>query len=111
MLVYIGQILEQSCLMFPLVLGIYLSFTVLKIADLTVDGSMVLGAAVFARLMTSGVHWLLAMLTALGCGALSGVATALIQRRNRIDPLIAGILMAFILNSLSLVVMRRPNIG
>lgn len=111
MLIYISQILEQSCLMFPLVLGIYLSFSVLKIADLTVDGTLVLGAAVFARLVTSQVPIPLAMAAAILAGMLSGVVVALVQRKNRIDPLIAGILMAFILNSLSLVIMQRPNIG
>lgn len=111
MLSYAGQILEQSFLMFPLVLGIYLSFSILKIADLTVDGSLVLGACIFAKLVSSGISWPLAMLAALIAGALAGVFVALVQRHNRIDPLIAGILMAFILNSLSLVIMQRPNIG
>lgn len=105
------QILEQSLLMFPLVLGIYVSFGVLKIADLSVDGSFVLGAAVFATLSTLGIPFFVAMMLAVLAGALSGVFCAVIQRRNRIDPLIAGILVAFILHSLSLVVMQRPNIG
>lgn len=108
---YLSQIIEQACLMFPLVLGIYLSFSVLKIADLTVDGTFVLGAAVFGKLMTSGVSIPLAIILAVVAGMLAGVVTALIQARNRIDPLIAGILMAFILNSVSLVIMQRPNIG
>ena len=97
--------------MFPLVLGIYLSFSVLKIADLTVDGTFVLGAAVFAKLMSSGASVFSALFLAVLAGMVAGVGTALIQRHNRIDPLIAGILMAFILNSLSLVIMQRPNIG
>lgn len=108
---YLSQIVEQACLMFPLVLGIYLSFSILKIADLTVDGTFVLGAAVFGKLMTSGVSMPLAIILGVGAGMLAGVTTALIQAHNRIDPLIAGILMAFILNSVSLVIMQRPNIG
>lgn len=111
MLSYAAQILEQSFLMFPLVLGIYISFTILKIADLTVDGSLVLGACIFAKLSSTGTHWLIAMLVAILGGALSGITVALVQRHNRVDPLIAGILMAFILNSLSLIIMQRPNIG
>lgn len=108
---YAGQILEQSCLMFPLVLGIYVSFTVLKIADLTVDGTLVLGAAVFAKLISTGSSIIIAIFAAVLAGILAGMLVGLIQRHNRIDPLIAGILMAFILNSLSLVVMQRPNIA
>jgi len=108
---YVSQIIEQACLMFPLVLGIYLSFSVLKIADLTVDGTFVLGAAVFGKLMTSGASMPVAMILSAAAGMGAGVVTALIQRHNRIDPLIAGILMAFILNSASLVIMQRPNLG
>jgi putative ABC transport system permease protein len=108
---YVIQIIEQACLIFPLVLGIYLSFSVLRIADLSVDGTFVLGAAVFGKSVSSGVSLPLAFLLALGAGMVAGSITALIQRNNRIDPLIAGILMAFILNSLSLVIMQRPNIG
>lgn len=111
MFTYIGQILEQSCLMLPLVLGIYLSFTVLKIADLTVDGTFVLGASVFGKLITLGFSIPIAMVCAVVAGAMAGLGVALIQRHNRIDPLIAGILMAFILNSVGLIIMQRPNIG
>lgn len=110
-MLYLGQILQQSFLMFPLVLGLYFSFNVLKIADLTVDGSFVLGAAVFARLVTMGLPVSLAIFIGMIAGALSGLAVGLIQRKNRIDPLIAGILMSFILSSLSLIIMQRPNIG
>jgi putative ABC transport system permease protein len=46
--------LEQSFLLLPLVLGIYLTYSVVKITDLTVDGTFVLGAVVFARLITDG---------------------------------------------------------
>lgn len=111
MLFYAGQILEQSLLMFPLVLGLYVSFSVLKIADLSVDGSFVMGACVFATLITKGVPLFFAMLLATVSGMAAGGICALVQERNRIDPLIAGILMAFILHSLSLLVMQRPNIG
>lgn len=108
---YISQIVEQACLLFPLVLGIYLSFSVLKIADLTVDGTFVLGAAVFAKIATHNISLYLALICALLAGFIAGFVTSLIQRHNRIDPLIAGILMAFILNSLSLITMQRPNLG
>ncbi len=40
--------LEQSLIMLPLILGMYISYRILKITDLTVDGTYVLGAAVFA---------------------------------------------------------------
>ncbi len=110
-MMYGGQILEQALLLYPLVLGIYISFTVLKIADLTVDGSFLLGAAVFATLGTKGVPLMVALFAAMLAGAAAGGIAAIAQYKSRIDPLITGILMAFILHSLSLVVMARPNIG
>lgn len=111
MLFYGAQILEQALLMFPLVLGIYVSFSVLKIADLSVDGSFVLGGAVFATLITNGVSLFLAIIFSVATGMLAGALCALVQYRNRVDSLIAGILMAFIWHSASLIVMQRPNIG
>lgn len=108
---FFAQIIEQSLLMFPLVMGIYISFSVLRIADLSVDGSFVLGASVFAIMTVKGCSLLVAILCAMLAGALSGSLCALVQYRNRIDPLITGILIAFILYSLSLVIMQRPNIG
>ncbi len=110
-MMFAAQILEQALLMFPLILGIYISFAILKIADLTVDGSFLVGAAVFATLSIKGVPLLPAMILAVGSGAVAGVASAYVQRSNRLDPLIVGILMTFILHSLSLAIMERPNIG
>ena len=48
---------EQSLLFFPLALGLFITFRVLKLTDLTVDGSFVLGAALFAKcfLSTQGI--------------------------------------------------------
>ena len=108
---YFGQIIEQALLMFPLVLGIYISLSILKIADLTVDGSFMLGAAVFAALSAKGMPLYVSMMGACASGACAGAICALVQQKNRLDPLIAGILMAFILHSLGLLVMERPNIG
>lgn len=47
--------LEQSLIMLPLILGMYISYRILKITDLTVDGTYVLGAAVFARTISLGL--------------------------------------------------------
>ena len=56
--------LSQSMLFLPLALGIYISYVVLRATDLTVDGSFVLGAAIFARLVVAGVPIGLAFLAA-----------------------------------------------
>ncbi len=46
--------LEQSLIMLPLILGMYISYRILKITDLTVDGTYVLGTVVFARSLSFG---------------------------------------------------------
>ena len=103
------HILEQSLLFLPLTLGIFVSYRVLRCTDLTVDGSFVLGAAVFARCAVGGPGAGLGQLAALAAGGLAGVAVSLVQRR--VHPLLAGILVLFILHSLNLQVMGRPNIS
>ncbi|MEM7403051.1 MAG: ABC transporter permease [Myxococcota bacterium] len=104
------HILQESLVFLPLTLGMHLSYAVLGIADLTVDGSFVLGAAVCARCMHAGWPAWAATAAAITAGGLAGVAVALIQRRNRISPLLAGILALFILQSVNLQVMGRPNL-
>jgi putative ABC transport system permease protein len=103
--------LTQALTLVPLALGINLSYTILRATDMTIDGSFVLGAAVFARLVTLGVPPLIAFLIALLSGAIAGAFTALLQRGGKVDPLLAGILMAFILYSINMIVMGRPNIN
>ncbi len=103
--------LSQSILFFPLALGIYISYIILRATDLTVDGSFVLGAAVFARLLTSGVPIGWAFLAAGLGGALAGVGVSLIQYKGRINSLLAGILALFMLYSINFDVMGRPNIS
>lgn len=102
---------EQTFLMMPLVLGIYLSYSILKITDLTVDGSFVLGAAIYARLLTLDYGHGIAMLLAILGGMLAGVCVSLIQRHNRIKPLVASIIMLFMLYSIQYQIMGKPNIN
>lgn len=105
------DILEQSLLFFPLAVAVYLSYQILKIPDLTVEGSFVLGAGLFAKAIDLKFSLPVAMLGSLSSGVGIGMVVALIQRGNRVPPLITGVLMLFILMSLSLVLMGRPNIS
>lgn len=108
---FVVSIITQSLTFLPLAFGISISYHILRATDMTIDGSFVLGAAVFARLLTLGVSPGLATLIALGCGAMAGILTALIQRGGRVDPLLAGVLATFILSSINLVIMGKPNIN
>lgn len=105
------NILEQSFLFFPLALGLYISYAVLKIADLTTDGSFVLGAALFGLSVHLGIHPVLSMIIAMTGGSLCGMAISFIQTKFHLHPLIAGILLVFILNTLTLKLMGRPNLS
>lgn len=107
----IVDLIDQAFLFLPLALGIYFSYSILKIPDLTVEGSFILGASLFAAVLERGGGPILATVSALAGGGLSGLTVSLIQSKNRISPLIAGILMVFILNALSLIIMQTPLIS
>ncbi len=105
------NILEQSLLFFPLSMGIYLSYRVLQTPDLTTDGSFLLGAAIYALTVRKGVSPAAACAIASLSGCISGTITACLHNRFRINILIGGILMTFILNTLALKLMGRPNLS
>lgn len=111
MLEFLLSVMMQVLPFVPLAFGIAISYRILRATDMTIDGSFVLGAAIFARLVTQGVSPTLAASAALLCGALAGVMTATIQRGGRVDPLLAGVLGTFILSSVNLIIMGKPNIG
>ncbi|HEX4044136.1 MAG TPA: ABC transporter permease, partial [Gammaproteobacteria bacterium] len=111
MIIFLFAIITQSLTFLPLAVGISISYHLLRATDMTIDGSFVLGAAVFARLVTLGISPTCAALMALIAGALAGMMTATIQRHGKIDPLLAGVLATFILSSVNLIIMARPNIG
>ncbi len=93
-----------------LVLGVFMTFRILDYADLTVDGSLPLGAAITATLIFSGVNPFLATLAALPLGALAGLITGVLHTRFSITPLLSGILTMIGLYSINLRIMGRPNV-
>ncbi len=105
------NIIEQSLVFLPFSLGMLISYGILKKADLTVDGSFVLGAGIFAKLVLLGLPVSLAMVASVGAGALAGIGTSILQYRDRISSLISGILVLFILQSVNLIAMGRPNLN
>lgn len=105
------NILEQSLVFLPFTLGMFISYGLLKRADLTVDGSFVSGAGVFAKLILLGFPTSLAMAASVTAGAFAGIGTSALQYRDRISSLISGILVLFILQSINLIAMGRPNLN
>ena len=86
-------------------IGVYITYKLLDIADLTVDGSFCTGAAVFTVLFTNGTHVLLAMLAAVAAGMLAGLATGLLHTFCGIPAILSGILTQLGLWSVNLAIM------
>jgi putative ABC transport system permease protein len=95
-----------------MVLGVFITFRILNFADMTVDGSFPLGAAVMAVALIKGLPAPAAIALAFGGGALAGFVTALIHTRLRIPDLLSGILTMTMLYSINLRVMsNRANLS
>ncbi len=93
-------------------IGVYITYKLLDIADLTVDGSITTGAAVCAMLVISGVNVWVAMLAAMLAGMLTGLLTGLFHTCMGIPPILAGILTQLILWSVNLKIMgSKANQG
>ena len=101
---------SQGLLWALLAIGVYITFRVLDIADLTVEGSFPLGAAVAAKLLTSGAHPVTAILVACIAGALAGVITGFLCTKLKIPALLAGILTMIALYSVNLRIMGKANL-
>ncbi len=103
--------LEQGLVYGIMVLGVYLTFRVLDFPDLTVDGSLPLGAAVSAVAVTQGVNPFLSLLLAAVAGFLAGTITALLNTKLKILHLLASILTMIALYSINIRIMDGPNIS
>lgn len=91
-------------------IGVYITYKILDVADLTVDGSICTGGAVCAVLMTAGVNVWVALLVALVCGMLSGLLTGLFHTLMGIPAILSGILTQLILWSVNLKIMGKANL-
>lgn len=108
---FIFTVASQLVTFLPLALAIFISFRLMRATDMTLDGSFVLGASIFARLIELSVSPIIATLCAVVGGMLAGLGVSLMQYRQKIDSLLAGILATYILTSLNLLIMSRPNIS
>ena len=103
--------LEQGFAYGLMVIGVYLTFRVLDFPDLTVDGSLPLGAAVSSVAITSGYSPFLAIFMAAGAGFLAGMTTGILNTKFKILHLLASILTMISLYSINLRIMGRPNMA
>ena len=91
-------------------IGVYVSYKILDIADLTVDGSICTGACVCAVLITNGVPAWLSVIIAFAAGALTGVVTGLFHTALGIPSILAGILTQLILYSVNLSILGGKSL-
>jgi len=103
--------LEQGFLYGIMALGVYLTFRILDFPDLTVDGSLPLGASVSAVTITSGHSPVLALALAAGAGFAAGAVTALLNTKLKILHLLASILTMISLYSINIRIMGGPNVA
>ena len=90
-------------------IGIYITFRILDIADLTVDGSLCTGGAVCIMMMLSGQNVFVAMLAATLAGMLTGLVTGVFHTFMGIPAILAGILTQLSLYSINLKIMGKAN--
>lgn len=107
---FIGA-LEQGFVYGIMVLGVYLTFRVLDFPDLTVDGSLPLGAAVSAMAITHGVNPFLSLLLATAAGFAAGAITGILNTKLKILHLLASILTMIALYSINIRIMDGPNVS
>ena len=87
-------------------LGVYITFRLLDVADLTVDGSFTTGGAVTVVLIVAGWPAWAALLVAVAAGLLAGLVTGLLHTKLGIPAILAGILTQFALYSVNLRIME-----
>lgn len=92
-------------------LGVYITYRILGMADLTVEGSIAMGAAICAQGIYLGLNPFVATLLAVLGGALAGLVTGLLHTQLKIPPLLAGILTMIGLYSINLRILGKANLS
>lgn len=95
----------QGMLWGIMAVGVYITYRILEVSDLTVDGSLATGGAVCVMLMRAGWNPWLALLCAFLAGVLAGLCTGLLHTRCGIPAILAGILTQLALYSVNLRIM------
>ena len=96
--------LELGCIYGLVALALFLSYSILNIADLSTDGCFTLGCAVACQVALTG-HPILALFAAMAAGVCSGFVTAFLQTRLGVESIMAGIIVNTGLYTINLAVM------
>lgn len=100
---------SQGVLWGVMTLGVYLTFRILNVADMTVDGSFAAGGAVSAVLITGGMNPHLTLLFVFLTGMICGLVTGFMNTKLKINILLASILTQIALYSINIRIMGRAN--
>lgn len=110
-IIVIQEAIELGMIFAIMSFGVFLSFRILDIPDLTIDGSFATGCAVSAVFAAMG-HPFLGIFLAIICGGLAGIVTGLLQTKCKIQPLLAGILTMTALYSINYKILGgQPNVN
>ena len=97
--------IAQGILWAVLTVGVYLTYRILDVADLTVEGTFPLGAAVTVMLINAGMNPFLATFIAVLCGAVAGLCTGVLHTVFKIPAILSGILTMIALYSVNIRIM------
>ncbi len=92
-------------------IGVYITYRILDIADLTVEGSIAMGAAIAAKAISVGINPFAATGLALLGGLAAGLITGLLHTKLKIPALLSGILTMIALYSVNLHIMGKANVS
>lgn len=103
--------LSQGLLWSIMAIGVYLTYRILDIADLTAEGAYPLGAAICATSIVSGLNPLLATLLGFVGGMAAGLVSGLLHTKMKIPTLLTGIVTLTGLYSINLKVLGKANVA
>jgi len=101
--------ISQGLIWGIMAIGVYITYRILDVADLTVDGSFATGGAVAVMLILNGCNLWVAMLAAFVSGLIAGAITGLLHTFMGIPPILAGILTQLSLYSINLKILGKAN--
>jgi len=107
---FIIGILQQSLIFSIAVMGIYITYRILKFADLSADGSFTLGASVSAILIIKGINPFISLGVSMLAGALAGIITGILNVKLKIQDILSSILVMVGLYSINLRIMGKANL-
>ncbi|MDR1365361.1 MAG: hypothetical protein LBJ42_02115 [Holosporales bacterium] len=103
--------IEIGLILGVVAIGIFVTFKTINFADMTCDGSFVLGAVVTAVTIKNGVNPYIAILTSMVAGGVAGCVTGILNIKCKITDLLSGIIVAYMLYSVNLMIMgNSPNL-